>query len=268
MTSAAARALTALELPDPGQKVAAAKALSRDWQAGLVPHQPGEKLDLSRVPGRPAKPVLVHPAQVAQRKLGSPAGRAALVHAVAHIEFNAINLALDAVARFGPAMPPDYVTDWLRVAAEEAHHYALLAARLIELGATYGDFPAHNGLWEMAQKTSDDVLARMALVPRILEARGLDVTPQIQAKLKQAGDPQTVAILDIILRDEVGHVAIGNQWFRTLCAARRLEPEACFSALMKQYDAPQIKPPFNTEARLRGGFTASEIAWLQARAQA
>jgi uncharacterized ferritin-like protein (DUF455 family) len=218
--------------------------------------------DFSGVPGRPLKPELIHPSKVPQRKLGSVAGRAALVHAVAHIEFNAINLALDAAVRFGAAMPAQYTADWLLVAAEEAHHHVLLADRLEALGFRYGDFPAHNGLWEMAEKTADDVLARMALVPRILEARGLDVTPLIQKKLNAVGDKETVAILDIILKDEVGHVAIGNRWFRYLCDARGLSPEKVFPQLMAQYDAPSIRPPFNAPARLKGGFTQAELDWL------
>lgn len=210
-------------------------------------------------PGRPARPLLVEARGVPRRKLASTEGRAALIHALAHIEFNAINLALDAVARFG-GLPPQYYRDWLRVAGEEAHHYTLLASHLRTLGYAYGDLPAHNGLWEAAAKTAGDVLARMGLVPRILEARGLDVTPGIQRKLRQAGDEAGAAILDIILRDEVGHVATGNHWYRYLCASRGEPPEATFARLLQEYAVPPPHPPFNEAARLHAGFSVEELA--------
>jgi len=209
-------------------------------------------------PGRPARPELVHAARVPARGLGSAHGRAALIHAIAHIEFNAINLALDAVCRF-PGLPEAYYRDWIGVAAEEALHHSLLVAHLQSLGHAYGDFAAHNGLWEMAEKTRDDVLGRMGLVPRILEARGLDVTPAIQAKLLRHGESRAAEILDVILRDEVGHVAIGNRWYGWLCARQGLDPATEFAALSLRYGAPQIRPPFNREGRLRGGFTAAEL---------
>ncbi len=212
-------------------------------------------------PGRPQRPELVHPARVPQRGLGSASGRAALIHAITHIEFNAINIALDAVCRFG-GMPATYYTDWMQVAAEEALHFSLLAAHLQTLGHAYGDFTAHNGLWEMADLTCDDVLSRMALVPRILEARGLDVTPAIRARLARQGDLAAAAILDIILADEVGHVAIGNQWYRWLCGQRGLDPMEIFGQLMIRHRAPAIRPPLNRAARLAGGFTLAELdAW-------
>lgn len=190
-------------------------------------------------------------------------GRAAMIHALAHIEFNAINLALDAIWRF-PSMPRGYYTDWLRVAAEEALHFSLLSGHLKTLGFAYGDFSAHNSLWDMAEKTADDVLARIALVPRTLEARGLDASPAVRAKLAQAGDDAAAAILDIILRDEIGHVAIGNRWFRWLCESRRLEPVSTYAALAAQYKAPQLRGPFNLEARRAAGFSESELAALVA----
>lgn len=215
-------------------------------------------------PGRPSKPELVHPARVAGRGLGSTAGRAALIHAIAHIEFNAINLALDAACRF-PGLPEAYYRDWVGVAAEEALHFTLLSDYLRSLGYAYGDFSAHNGLWDMAEKTHDDIVGRMGLVPRILEARGLDVTPAIQEKLLRHGQTEAAGILAIILRDEVGHVAIGNHWYAALCADRGLDPAAEFTALSLRYRAPKVRPPFNREARLAGGFTASELdAWEQA----
>jgi uncharacterized ferritin-like protein (DUF455 family) len=191
----------------------------------------------------------------------SDAGRAVLLHALAHIEFNAINLALDAVWRF-PSMPQDFYLDWLKVAAEEAHHFSLLSARLADFGHAYGDFPAHDGLWDMAQRTRGDVLARMALVPRTLEARGLDASPPIRKRLAQAGDHASAAILDVILRDEVGHVLIGNRWFRFLCDARNLDPHTTYERLAAQYHAPKLRGPFNFEARRDAGFDEAELRAL------
>ena len=184
-----------------------------------------------------------------------------LVHALAHIEFNAVNLALDAVWRF-PGMPSDYYADWLRVAAEEAHHFTLLDAHLRTLGWAYGDFPGHDSLWEMVAKTSEDVLARMALVPRTLEARGLDASPPIRARLQQAGDDASASILDVILRDEIGHVLIGNRWFRFLCDGLGLDPHATYERLAEQYHAPKLCAPFNFEARRDAGFDEAELRAL------
>lgn len=189
-----------------------------------------------------------------------------LIHAIAHIEFNAINLALDAVWRFD-GMPEQYYRDWLLVAAEEARHFRLLRTHLREhLGHDYGDFPAHQGLWTMCEKTAHDVVARMALVPRTLEARGLDATPQIQNKLRNTRAPDALAavdILDIILREEVGHVAIGNHWYRWLCEREGLEPESHYLLLTQRYEAPRLRPPFNERARRAAGFSEAELAWLQ-----
>jgi len=181
-----------------------------------------------------------------------------LVHALAHIEFNAVNLALDAVWRF-PGMPADYYADWLRVAAEEARHFTLLDAHLHTLGWAYGDFPGHDSLWEMVAKTSGDVLARMALVPRTMEARGLDAIPPLRAKLAQAGDEPAARILDVLLHDEVGHVEIGNRWYFHLCTQRGLEPVATYDALTVRYKAPVLKGPFNIDARRQAGFTEVEL---------
>ena len=189
-------------------------------------------------------------------------GRAVLIHALAHIEFNAINLALDALWRF-PNMPQDYYADWLLVAGEEALHFSLLATHLRMQGFAYGDFPGHDSLWDMAEKTRDDVLARIALVPRTLEARGLDASPPVRAKLAQAGDHAAAAILDIILRDEIGHVAIGNRWFGWLCAQRDIEPVATYAALAAHYEAPQLRGPFNIAARRAAGFSEQELAALE-----
>jgi uncharacterized ferritin-like protein (DUF455 family) len=184
-----------------------------------------------------------------------------LIHALAHIEFNAVNLALDALWRF-PDMPSEYYADWLRVSAEEAMHFAMLSAHLQTLGYQYGDFPAHDSLWEMVGKTTEDVLARMALVPRTLEARGLDAIPPLRAKLAQAGDLEAARILDIILRDEIGHVEIGNRWYGHLCQQRGLEPRATYAELAARYKAPTLRGPFNIEARLKAGFTEDEVRAL------
>ena len=214
------------------------------------------------VPGRPQRPALVPPRQVPHRGLGTVAGRAALIHAIAHIEFNAINLALDATCRFGD-LPPAYAEDWLGVAQDEARHFGWLSARLAQLGHAYGDFPAHNGLWEAAEKTAHDVLVRMACVPRVLEARGLDVTPGMIGRLTQAGDADTVAILHDILREEVGHVAIGSRWFRWLCDRRGLDADTLFPALLREYGM-HLKAPFNWAAREAAGFSPAELAPLKA----
>ncbi len=227
---------------------------------------------LPDLPGRPARPSLTDPASVPPRSPFTPEGHAALIHSICHIEFNAINLALDAVWRF-PGMPHPFYLDWLRVAAEEAYHFGLLRAHLRTLphpGRSepwdYGDFDAHDGLWLMCEKTADDIVARMALVPRTLEARGLDATPLIQAKLRRSGTSpalQTVALLDIILRDEVGHVAIGNHWYRWLCEHEGLDPVAHYRVLARRHSAPRLKPPFNDEARRRAGFSQAELDYLQ-----
>lgn len=259
------RALQALCTVDPRGKAVLARELHAQ-AAGLdlAPAAPGPPAAL---PGRPERPHLVHPARVPRRSPAKPEGLAALLHAIAHIEFNAINLALDAAWRF-EGMPPEFHHDWLRVAAEEAYHFTLLTEHLATLGHAYGDFEAHDGLWLMCEKTAGDIVARMALVPRTLEARGLDATPQIQQKLRQVGSPaalRAVDILDVILRDEVGHVAIGNHWYRWLCEREGLDPVAHYGVLVERYAAPRLHPPFNTEARRRAGFSAEELAWLSAQ---
>jgi uncharacterized ferritin-like protein (DUF455 family) len=249
---------------DLNQKLAGATQLYADWQAGNLRRETSVDCPVQAiaVPGRPALPELVHPKFVKQRKLTTPEGRRALLHAVAHIEFNAINLALDAVYRFRD-MPEAYYGDWLQVAAEEAYHFSLLRERLQDLGCVYGDLPAHNGLWEQACKTDADVLVRMALVPRVLEARGLDVTPGMMQRLREAGDEPSVAVLDIILRDEIGHVRIGSHWFRYCCEQRGLEPEATFRQLIMDVLQGPLRGPFYTEARLQAGFSAAELEQLQ-----
>lgn len=257
------RALEVLHLADPAQKAAGARALhaaarageaALDVQATFVPAGP--------LPGRPARPLLVPAKLVPQRSPFTAEGRAALLHAIAHIEFNAINLALDAVWRF-PGMPDAYYRDWLQVASEEALHFCLLREHLRSLHHDYGDFEAHDGLWAMTEKTAHDIVARMALVPRTLEARGLDATPPLQAKLARAGDTRAVEILEVILRDEIGHVAIGNRWYAWLCAREGLAPEQHYRILIERHAAPRLKPPFNLPARLAAGFSEAELDQLQ-----
>lgn len=215
-----------------------------------------------RMPGRPARPKLVPARDLPQRGIGSAEGRAAFVHAIAHIEFNAIDLAWDAVYRFR-GMPPEFYADWVSVANDESRHFVLLRDRLRELGHDYGDFDAHNGLWEMAEKTAHDGLARMALVPRVLEARGLDVTPGMIAKLRNLGDTATVEILELILEEEVAHVAAGSHWYRWYCALAGVEPRSTFRELLAKYAGPVLRGPFNHQARLLAGFDAEEIAALE-----
>jgi len=255
-------ALDAFCLTAPLDKV---KAVQRLWQDSLgMACDASVLFEAATPPGRPSQPLLVAPALVPRRSPFTLAGHAALMHSIAHIEFNAINLALDAVWRFTD-MPQAYYQDWLRVAAEEAKHFSMLQAHLETLGHHYGDFTAHDGLWTMCEATQDDVVARMALVPRTLEARGLDATPLIQAKLRKVGTPAALAavqILDVILAEEVGHVAIGNHWFHWLCERDQIDAATFYPAAALRYRAPTLKPPFNLAAREAAGFTPTEIAAL------
>ena len=252
-------AQAALAEPDIERKLQATAQLWADWQAGNL------ALETFTSPledaGIPERPTLADPRDMPRRQLSSPENHAALIHALAHIEFNAINLALDAVQRF-PGFPADYYGDWLKVAAEEAYHFQLLRDHMRGLGKDYGDFPAHAGLWELAQKTAHNPLARMALVPRLMEARGLDVTPDIQRKLTGYGDRAGAAILDIILRDEIGHVAAGDRWFRWLCAKRGLDAEVTYREMLAMPGVPRPRRPFNENARIAAGFSAEELAKL------
>ncbi|MFL6673094.1 MAG: ferritin-like domain-containing protein [Massilia sp.] len=238
-----------------GVAAMASICLAGDWKVDnqAILHASGT------IPGRPARPELVPPRLVGRRSMATLEGRAMLIHALAHIEFNAVNLALDALWRF-PDMPAEYYTDWLRVANEEANHFSLLSAHLRALGYQYGDFPAHDSLWEMVEKTRDDIIARMALVPRTLEARGLDAIPPLRAKLAQAGDLAAARILDLILQEEIGHVEIGNRWYGYLCEQRGLEPRTTYDELAVRYEAPVLKGPFNIEARRLAGFTETELS--------
>ncbi len=253
------RALQCLVETDPARKAAAVAALAEDVRAGVcVLDTEAELAAAHAIPGRPPQPELVPPRLVGRRSMVTVEGRAMLIHALAHIEFNAINLALDAVWRF-PGMPAQYYSDWLRVADEEALHFSLLSAHLQTLDSHYGEYPAHGSLWEMVEKTCGDVLARMALVPRTMEARGLDANPALRAKLAQAGDHEAARILDIILRDEIGHVEVGNRWYGYLCRQRGLEPRSTYAELTVKYKAPVVRGPFNLEARRQAGFSDDEL---------
>jgi len=254
------RALEVLQLADPAEKVGQARALF-EAMASLTLDTEAVLDEPPGLPGRPDRPELVPAKDVPTRSPFTAEGRAALLHAIAHIEFNAINLALDATWRFA-GLPQAYYRDWLRVAAEEALHFTLLREHLRSLDHDYGDFPAHDGLWTMTRRTAHDIVARLALVPRTLEARGLDATPPLRAKFARAGDARAVEILDIILRDEIGHVAIGNRWYRFVCERAGLDPVAIYPELAARHDAPRPRPPFNHEARRAAGFTDAEIAWL------
>ncbi|MPV86828.1 ferritin-like domain-containing protein [Ostreibacterium oceani] len=223
------------------------------------------------IEGKPVKPIHNPPlpdavtvkatSHLSRRGVGSKSGHQSMLHAIAHIEYNAINLGLDAVYRFRQ-MPMDYYVDWLRVAKEEAEHFQLITARMAALDCQYGDFPVHTGLWAMCVDTEHDVMARMALVPRVMEARGLDVTPKIQHKLASIGDMESVEMLNVIYQDEIGHVAIGSRWFKYCCQQRCLSPYRTFRTLLKYYLKNGMDTAFNRPARLQAGFDDMELALL------
>ena len=252
-----------LALADPEEKGVCVARLLADWEEGTLVLEPVPFPSPGPEAGRPGRPRLVPPRELPRRRLGSLEGRAAMIHAIAHIEFNAINLALDALCRF-QRMPRDYYADWLRVAGEEALHFSLVRQRLRDLGFDYGDFPAHNGLWELAQQTADDPLVRMAMVPRVMEARGLDVTPGIMEKFRAVGDDETVAVLEIILRDEIGHVEAGSRWFRHLCEERDLDAEQTYFELLNHHLHGRVSCPLHRAARLQAGFSDRELERLEA----
>ena len=261
-----ALALDVLAFKQPDEKLAAMRILYRMGQNNRLALD--TQLDCSKdpvlnqqCPGRPDKPELIAATQTLRRGMNSTEGRAIMVHALAHIEFNAINLALDAMVRFS-GLSDDYYWDWWRVAAEEAYHFSLIRRHLRSLHAEYGDFPAHDNLWEMAERTQHSFADRMAMVPRTLEARGLDACPLMQEKFRQAGDEQAAQILDIILRDEITHVALGHRWFVYACEQQQLEPIYTYRLLTERYRAPRVRPPFNWLARRAAGFYEEELsAW-------
>ena len=247
-----------LMIKDPHQKADEAKGLYQDFENNKIAIQSLDTPVSVTVPGRPSRPVLVHPRDVPKRGFKSRQGLLRLAHAVTHIEFNAINLALDAVYRFRD-MPRDFYSDWLKIAAEEAKHFLLLDDYLQSHGSFYGEYEAHNGLWEIAVKTDHDVMIRMALVPRVLEARGLDVTPDMIDKLTAAGEWPFVEILKIIHEEEIGHVLSGTRWFNYECQNRGLDPRETFINLLNQYMTGVTIGPFHKESRKQAGFTAEEM---------
>lgn len=259
-------ALAILANTDPQSKVNQLHHLHDEYQHHRIVLNCSLALDCQnlQLPGRPAKPELVPPLQVPKRRMDAVEGRAMLWHSLAHIEFNAMNLALDAIWRF-PDMPHDYYEDWLKVAKEESHHFSLINEHMQSFGYSYGDFVAHNSLWEMVERTTDSVIARMALVPRTMEARGLDAVPSIRDRFKQIKDSKAVEILEIILHDEIGHVFIGNRWFNFLCSNEGLSPITTYRDLAQKYHAPTLRGPFNFEARQQAGFTLEELDLLESR---
>jgi uncharacterized ferritin-like protein (DUF455 family) len=242
---------------DPDDKARGVRELDPLGEAGAA-----QRIDAPPgIPGRPERPALVVHTRLKPRSAMTHEGRAALLHALAHIELNAIDLGLDICWRFA-GLPEGFYRQWLQVAREEALHFELLRDHLATLGYRYGDFDAHDGLWQMAERTRHDLLARLALVPRTLEARGLDASPGVKAKLLAAGDARGGEILDLILRDEIGHVAVGNHWYRWLCAQRGLDPHDTYSTLARQHGAPRPRGPFNLDARRAAGFDEAELAAL------
>ncbi len=260
------RAYRALIDTDPACKITAAQQLAQEaanLPEALLRTPPQTPITRIADPGRPAKPILLAPRELSRRSPASQAGRSAMAHAFAHIEFNAINIGLDAVYRFND-QPADFYRDWLRVAAEEGKHFALLEGYLNQHGQQYGDHPAHDSLWETVHATDHDVLIRMALIPRVLEARGLDVTPGIAEKLRQHGDHALAEILGIIYTEEIGHVEIGTRWFRHHCAARGLDARHTFRSLLDEYMTGRIRGPYDEPGRRQAGFSDEEIADLKA----
>lgn len=249
-------AYAALVSNDLDNKISLTNEIAKGWEDGTLSLSTNRRITPPKRPGRPALPKLLPPSQVPKRPLSSARGRLALIHAIAHIELNAIDLALDIIVRFsGQKMPRSFFDGWVMVAREEAKHFDLLRKRLACLGSSYGAMPAHDGLWEAAGETGHDLGARLAIVPLVLEARGLDVTPPLVAKLRQAGDDETADIFEIIYEDEKGHVAVGAKWFRFLCARQRIKPEETFRSLVRKHFRGTLKPPFNDRARSANGLT-------------
>ena len=243
-----------LDSSDPKAKIFAARKTARDWRLGRLEHR--FDVEMPDQPAWPDKPELLHPMKMPKRKKGgSDRARIALLHSLAHIEFAAIDLAFDMAGRFGADFPPSFIDDWLSVGADEAMHFALLERRLRQLGSHYGALPAHSGLWDAASETRHDVLARLAVVPMVLEARGLDITPATVERCKGQGDMVTAKILNRIYHDEIRHVFAGSKWFKNRCAQLSLVPEDHWKALVAKHFRGALKPPFNDSARLAGGLT-------------
>lgn len=257
-----AAAWALLNESDPAKKCAMGLSIAEQWNADKLELAIEDAAQTLPVPGRPTKPELLPPSEMPKRKMTSEKGRLVLIHAVAHIEFNAINLAWDAVYRFRN-MPKAYYDDWISVGLDEARHFHMLQGYLEKRGSYYGEYPAHNGLWDMAVKTDHDVLVRMALVPRVLEARGLDVTPAMLKKLQAAGDQEAVDHLNIILEEEIDHVRIGTRWYHYCCEQRDLPKRETFVELIKTTMQGKLKGPFNIQARLMAGFEQDELDYLE-----
>ena len=257
-SSLTADAVAVLETSDPFEKATLATVLRSRWQrtdglshSSAIP---------PRRPSRPDRPLLLAPGKVPRRRINRGIkGRVALLHALAHIELNAVDLACDIIARFGQHedLPGAFFIDWIGVASDEGRHFLSLSKRLKTLGAAYGDLPAHDGLWEAAENTAHDLLARLAVVHLVLEARGLDVTPPMIEKLRAVDDEESAAILDVIHKDEIGHVAAGQRWFAHLCERRQLEPVSTFHDLVQRYFKGELKPPFNKKSRNAAGLPSA-----------
>ncbi len=261
ITSVSAAIRGALLTADPKAKAMATRAVARDWRLGRLCHV--FDADMPKRPARPSEPSLVAPNQMPKRGRGqSLANRIAFIHALAHIELNAIDLALDIAGRFGADQPRDFITDWLKVASEEAMHFALLERHLRVMGSHYGAHPAHDGLWEASEVTAHDLLARLAVVPLVLEARGLDVSPATIARFQGAGDKRSAAIMTRIYADEITHVATGFRWFSSVCNSSGESPEVQWQRLVRTYFKGPLKPPFNDSAREKAGLTRNYYADL------
>ncbi|WP_343032712.1 ferritin-like domain-containing protein [Sphingorhabdus profundilacus] len=244
---------------DPYAKVMAARAAARHWRLGRLAHS--FDVPMPDAPARPERPQLLAPGRMPKRrKGGTEANRIALLHALAHIEFVAIDLAFDLVGRFGGQFPAAFADDWMKVGADEAMHFVLLDRRLRQLGSFYGAHPAHDGLWESAYETRHDALARLAVVPMVLEARGLDVTPATIARLESAGDSVSAKILNRIYNDEISHVFAGTKWFETGCSEHRILPKDYWKVLVNRHFRGSVKPPFNDSARLSAGLSRDYYA--------
>lgn len=262
MNSIFESAFHCLMLSDPDKKCNSVFEFKSLFDENNLNFNKTKSIEVIRSPGHPIKPNLVSPRNVPRRSLATKQGCIALIHAIAHIEFNAINLALDAIYRF-QELPSEYYSDWLQVAVEESQHFLMLRDRMNQLNYDYGDFDAHNGLWEMALNTSDSALIRMALVPRVLEARGLDVTPGMIKKLYANGEDATAKILEIIFEQEIGHVAIGSRWFKYLCEQDNLQPDETFKILLSSRFTGKLHGPFELDARRSAGFSKVELEMIQ-----
>ncbi|MEC3950063.1 ferritin-like domain-containing protein [Sphingobium sp. HWE2-09] len=261
VTSVGAACAHVLRTPDPRDKLMAARAVARAWRLGRLAHRFDSAMP--DVPARPATPILLPPAQMPRRgKIGSDRARIAMLHAIAHIEFVAIDLAFDLIGRFGSGFPAAFTDEWMQVGAEEAMHFALLERRLVQLDSHYGALPAHDGLWQAASETADDVLARLAIVPMVLEARALDITPATIERFESVGDIASGRLLRRIMVDEIRHVAAGTIWFAAATNRLGLDPANHYQMLVKRRFKGSVKPPFNNSARRQAGLTEEFYAAL------